>query len=637
MTGCPTPVQLRQLLDDGPVSPDATAVEAHVNGCPACLSALERLAADPLPAAVKAPADPSVDTFVARVLAQARAGGSGGPPPAAGDPGHHTASPLSPPVRPGELGRLGRYRVVGVLGNGGMGVVYQAVDDRLGRLIALKVMLSRFVQHPGAKARFVREARAQAAVEHDHVAPVFDVGEDGGTLFIAMPLLKGMTLAAALQANPRPAAAATARIGREVAEGLAAAHATGLVHRDIKPSNIWLEGDRRRVRILDFGLARAPRADDPADLSSWPAAPADDGAAVHTLTAAGELIGTPGYMSPEQARGGPVDSRTDLFSLGVVLYEMAAGRRPFSGPSISHVLRAVESGPVAAAAELNPDLPPVLGDLISHLLAKDPAARPASAAAVAARLKEIELGLAAAVPVAAVPLDRPRGGAPNPWAEIVDTVLSADETVPPAAAPPPPRHPARRSVAWAGTGLAVAAVFVGVALVIRGLAPPPPRGGLGVQADDPKLEIVVLQDGRVVQDRTTARDFPLPPGEYVVALADPTSRARVHPTRVTVAADERATVWVTAERPPAPRPAPGDKPGDPERATAAELLPHVRQMVLWLESGRAQFVAPGDRLPEIPFTITAIHLNENDLPAAAIDTLLLPALEKLRRVESVDG
>ena len=163
---------------------------------------------------------------------------------------------LAPPQAPGEIGRLGPYRVFGLLGQGGMGVVFHAQDTALRRDVALKVMLPHVAANPSARGRFVREARSQAKVEHDHVAAVFHVGEEGGVPYLTMPLLKGQTLAAALKASPRPPLAEVLRVGREMAEGLAAAHAHGLVHRDIKPGNVWLEGGRRRVKILDFGLAR---------------------------------------------------------------------------------------------------------------------------------------------------------------------------------------------------------------------------------------------------------------------------------------------------------------------------------------------------------------------------------------------
>jgi len=157
--------------------------------------------------------------------------------------------------------RIGEYVVLGELGRGGMGVVCRAEDPRLKREVALKVMLPQFAANPQAKARFVREARAQAKVEHDHVAAIFTVADHDGLPYLVMPLLKGMTLQAALKANPRPPLNEVIRIGREVAEGLAAAHEKGLVHRDIKPANIWLEGKKLRVKVLDFGLARVADTD----------------------------------------------------------------------------------------------------------------------------------------------------------------------------------------------------------------------------------------------------------------------------------------------------------------------------------------------------------------------------------------
>ena len=242
---------------------------------------------------------------------------------------------LAPPQQPDELGRLGPYRVLGELGRGGMGTVYRAEDPTLRRQVALKVMSPHLAADPQAKARFVREAQAQAGVEHDHVVPIFHIGSADGLPFIAMPLLKGRTLADALADTPRLPLAEVLRIGREMAEGLAAAHAVGLIHRDIKPANIWLEEPRGRVKILDFGLARMSDEDAPADV------PLPAGGTDARLTVAGAIVGTPAYMSPEQAKGETVDHRTDLWGLGVVLYELATGERPFGGQSRAVVLYAV--------------------------------------------------------------------------------------------------------------------------------------------------------------------------------------------------------------------------------------------------------------------------------------------------------
>ncbi len=189
-----------------------------------------------------------------------------------------------------------------------MGVVYKAEDPRLKRLVAIKVMLPRSAADDSARRRFLREAQAMAAVHHDHVVAIYQVDEDNGVPFLAMEFLQGMPLAQRMKGDPKPNLAQILRIGREIAEGLAAAHDRGLIHRDVKPGNIWLDSDHKdRVKILDFGLARVGAED------------------VH-LTRTGVVVGTPAYMSPEQAGGEKVDARTDLFSLGCVLYRLCTGR-----------------------------------------------------------------------------------------------------------------------------------------------------------------------------------------------------------------------------------------------------------------------------------------------------------------------
>ncbi|HYH65527.1 MAG TPA: serine/threonine-protein kinase [Urbifossiella sp.] len=282
---------------------------------------------------------------------------------------------LDPPQAADELGRLGPFRVLDVLGKGGMGVVFRAEDTGLRRLVAVKVMLPHVAADPGARARFLREARAQAKVEHDHVAAVHLVSEDGAVPFLAMPLLKGSSLTQALRADPTVGVAEAVRIAREIAAGLAAAHATGLVHRDVKPCNVWLEGDARRVKLLDFGLARAVA--DPGD----------------QLTRPGAVVGTPAYMSPEQARGQGVDHRTDLFSLGCVLYLLLAHRPAFAGGNVPAILVAIVSQAPRRPSAFNVLVPPALDALVMELLAKVPADRPETAAEVAERLAAVEAGL----------------------------------------------------------------------------------------------------------------------------------------------------------------------------------------------------------------------------------------------------
>jgi serine/threonine protein kinase len=278
---------------------------------------------------------------------------------------------LSPPQGPDELGRLGPYRILKVLGAGGMGVVFQAEDPQLQRLVALKAMLPTLAARATSRRRFLREAQAAAALEHDHIVTIHQVGEDRGVPYLAMPLLRGEALEARLRRQDRLAPAEILRIGRETAEGLAAAHARGLIHRDIKPANIWLEGERGRVKILDFGLAR------------WAGAESN-------LTQQAVVLGTPSYMAPEQANGQGVDARGDLFSLGCVLYRLCTGRLPFKGTDAISALMAAATEHPKAPHQLNPEVPRALSGLVLQLLAKRPDDRPASAQVVVQELEAIE-------------------------------------------------------------------------------------------------------------------------------------------------------------------------------------------------------------------------------------------------------
>jgi serine/threonine protein kinase len=277
---------------------------------------------------------------------------------------------LAPPEAPGELGRLGGYRVLRVLGEGGMGVVFEAEEQRPLRRVALKVMQPELARDEQARRRFLREGQAAASVEHERVVPVFRVDEAGGVPFLVMPLLAGESLAGRLKRESRLPPAEVLRVGREAAEGLAAAHHQGLVHRDVKPGNIWLRQPGGSVVLLDFGLARPWRGPG--------------------LTAPREVLGTLSYMSPEQAAGGPVDSRSDLFSLGCVLYRLCTGKLPFPGAGVLESTEAEALGRLRPPAEVEASVPAALSELVMRLLAWNPADRPASAEAVAQRLRELE-------------------------------------------------------------------------------------------------------------------------------------------------------------------------------------------------------------------------------------------------------
>jgi serine/threonine protein kinase len=278
---------------------------------------------------------------------------------------------LSPPEGPDELGRLADYRVLKVLGQGGMGVVFLAEDVGLQRPVALKVMKRKQAADPVNRARFLREARAAANIEHDHIVTIYRVGEDRGIPFLAMKLLVGESLEDRITREGKLPPEEIIRIGQEIAQGLAAAHERGLIHRDIKPANIWLEEGKGRVKIVDFGLVQT-RDDD-----------------AH-LTAETYLVGTPMFMSPEQAEGDrEVDARSDLFSLGSVLYRSSTGELPFKGKKTIQVLSALATKRPAPPIELNPEMPPALSELIMKLLEKNPDKRPRNAQEVVELLEEV--------------------------------------------------------------------------------------------------------------------------------------------------------------------------------------------------------------------------------------------------------
>ena len=277
---------------------------------------------------------------------------------------------------------IGDYKILYKIGHGGMGVVYCAEDCRLHRRVALKVIQVHLADRPKFRERFLAEARSQANIEHENITPIFQAGEDQGRLYIAMPVLRGESLRKRLDGEKVPPIRFTLRVGQQIAEGLAAAHVHGVMHRDIKPANVWIEDQPRtaaaagqrpvRVRLLDFGLARAIKSDENI-----------------ALTGAGDVIGTPAYMSPDQAMGGDIDERVDLYSLGVVLYEMTTGTLPFTGDSpVSVIMKAAQEKPTPVD-EKNTNVPPDLARLIDRLMSRDPALQPASAADVADELHRI--------------------------------------------------------------------------------------------------------------------------------------------------------------------------------------------------------------------------------------------------------
>jgi serine/threonine protein kinase/WD40 repeat protein len=410
-----------------------------------------------------------------------------------GDPQASRTEPgvdfLAPAQGADEIGRLGQYRVLKLLGVGGMGMVFLAEDTLLGRKVALKTMLPAVAANPVSRERFFREAKAAAAIEHPHIVPIFQVGEDRGVPFLAMPFLKGQSLEARLEREGKLPVAEAVRIAAEMAEGLAAAHEQGLIHRDIKPGNVWLENvDRRsaadcppnpprsgglhyQVKLLDFGLARS-QGDDT------------------NLTQSGTIVGTPAFMAPEQARSEKIDARADLFSLGCVLYVMLTGQRPFTGPTTMSILAALALDTPPAPQILNFEVPAPLSDLTMRLLAKGPDERPASANEVAAELRRLPAG---------------RGS---------DTALLPSADVPRPGKrqrPAPAPRPHRRVGLLVAVLVAVLGLAAAIALGVFKLGTA--NGELVLQADDEAIEVTIKQPGKqpvvVVVDKNTRKTVEL--------------------------------------------------------------------------------------------------------------------------------
>ena len=291
---------------------------------------------------------------------------------------------------------LGRYEIMDLLGVGGMGEVYRARDARLERFVAIKTLPDKFANNDEALARFRRESRAIAALNHPNIRSIYDIDSDGESTFAIMELLEGRTLDQHLATNSRMGWQSAAGIALDIAEGMAAAHAKGIVHRDIKPQNIFIT-EEGKATILDFGLARL---DAPNDTTQ-------DAATLSLVTQSGALMGTVQYMSPEQARGKPADTRSDIFSFGCVLHEMLTGERIFAGDSMADVMAAILQSDPPIFSELGVHVPPDLQRIVSHCLEKNPEQRFQSARELPFALRGLLSGAIAQSPAPYDPAYQP--------------------------------------------------------------------------------------------------------------------------------------------------------------------------------------------------------------------------------------
>jgi serine/threonine protein kinase len=474
---------------------------------------------------------------------------------------------LQPPLAPGQIGSLGGYGVRKLLGRGGMGLVFLAEDPRLQRPVALKVPSPTLAADADYRRRFLREAQAAAALKSDHVVTIYQAGEDHGVPFLAMELLQGEPLERWLKRGRWPTIPQAIRLGKEIAFGLAAAHQKGLVHRDIKPANIWLEAPRGRIKILDFGLARPVQSSEP-------------------VTQTGLIMGTPAYMSPEQARGETLDARTDLFSLGCVLYELLTSEPPFRGPTAMAQLTALMVDQPKPLREANNQLPVELDDLVRRLLAKKADERPSSAASVAEGLQRLERMLTnGRTPSPGFDSSRqpvPDAGLqhsdPSPVVEIDESpggpsVVEIDEPRTSLARPAgrtakrrrrtktTQKSSAARTVVFAVLGTLGLVCLAGAAMLLLR----PSTGTIEAFIDHPHAQIIIERDGRQVGllgPGPTAH-IELAAGDYVLRLPDGLQGLEIIPARVTLARGDRQIVRVRPFPPPPPPPGQWPPPGSP--------------------------------------------------------------------------
>ncbi|MCH7685494.1 MAG: serine/threonine protein kinase [Planctomycetes bacterium] len=455
---------LQQKLSDE----EQTAFELHLDDCNDCRHRLEATAAgDDIWSGVR-------DSLLGQQLPPdcLRSGDSALDSAAGGDASfsHGTVLKLLAPTDDDRMiGRLGTYEVVGVIGSGGMGVVLKAFDAALNRYVAIKVLAPHLGSSGAARKRFSHEAQAAAAVVHENVIEIHGVADTDGLPYLVMPYVRGPSLQRRLDCEGPLALVEILRIGMQAATGLAAAHAQGLVHRDVKPANILLADGVERVKLTDFGLARA----------------ADDA----SLTKTGIIAGTPQYMSPEQARGESVGQRSDLFSLGSVLYAMCTGRAPFRAETSYGVLRRITDEEPHPIREINPDIPEWLCQIIAKLMSKQPDDRFESAREVAELLEECLAHVQ------------------QPTAVLLPEQLRATVSE---------RGRCSMRRLFAGTAFALTLLLAGVVVVLE-----LNKGTLTIESDVDDVSIRITQGDKVVEKLTVMRSgtsVRIAAGKYVVEI-----------------------------------------------------------------------------------------------------------------------
>jgi serine/threonine protein kinase len=452
------------------------------------------------------------------------------------------------------IGRaVSHYRVLSALGSGGMGVVYLAEDERLGRQVALKFLPPDSIRNRQALDRFRVEARAASSLSHPGICAIYDIGDDGGAPFIVMEALKGENLRDRINKGPLKVADIV-DIGIQLADALEAAHTQSIIHRDIKPSNIFVS-DKNRAKILDFGLAKLATGSGGGSAGGQTVDASTHQTVVKQITLPGSALGTVSYMSPEQARGEDVDTRTDLFSLGAVLFEMATGTQAFGGNTPAVIFDAILNHTPAPASEFNPLVPARLETIIATLLEKDRELRIQHASDLQAELKRLRRDLDSGT-LAAIPASRSTVGPPSP-SRASASASRRGSTQQQIAPPVPASHWWRYGIAalailivgagaftiWSGRGQPAAPVEDRAAVEQTRPAPPPVQPGASLPAP-PALPSAV----------------PVPPAAVTAPQPKPAPAPPVRPENAAPRVDPRSTTPPRGAGPSATPPQPAAAP-----------------------------------------------------------------------------
>jgi hypothetical protein len=477
--------QLQGFLDGDP-SLDSDEIQSHVELCAHCQAKLETLA--------EADFDWNQATRLLRAEPLAATESSDGD--STGDSG---VPSLQQSDHPGSLGRFARYEIMEILGRGGMGVVMRGYDTSLNRHSAIKVLAPELALSAAARKRFSREAKSAAAVVHPHVVPIQTVGQHEGIPYLVMPVVEGKSVDARVRDSGPLGVVETVRIAAQVAEGLAAAHEQGLAHRDIKPANVLLENGVERVQITDFGLARS----------------VDDA----SMTRSGVIAGTPQYMSPEQAHGDAIDPRSDLFSLGSLIYFLLTGRSPFRAETTMGVLNRIVNDQPRSLRSVNADVPQWLDQLVTKLLSKSPDDRYQTADEVAGLLQRWHAHL-----------QQPETAVPPTWDKRSD--CQAPQTA-----------RCKETSPWRWLIATAALAFVAYAGSVIYLETR--LGTLEIESNvESGVPIVIRQDDKIVRELTVSQDggtARLRAGKYLIEVKAEDTSVKLSGQQVTI---EAGGQWV---------------------------------------------------------------------------------------------